>query len=102
MLLSPPHSLATTLSSSHLLSPSTDIKLKHGVVGLLKHLAQSSVKAPSAHVALNEARVIQRLAGSGVWDEKVDAMADVVQLGAIGVVKHMCGTSGEFAVSIYS
>lgn len=95
-LLSPPHSLAPLISSPPLLSPSTDIKVKHGVIGLLKHLAQSSTNNPSSCAALGGSGVIQRLVVSGIWDERGDAMTEVVQVGAIGVVKHLCHGSGWF------
>ncbi|KAG5646638.1 hypothetical protein DXG03_002628 [Asterophora parasitica] len=88
-LVSPPHSLAPDLTSTHLLSPNTDIKVKHGVLGLLKHLAQASASSLVIHSALGRAGVIRRIAASGVWDEKTDAMAGFVQLSAIGVVKHI-------------
>ncbi|KAJ7273663.1 hypothetical protein B0H12DRAFT_1090485 [Mycena haematopus] len=87
VLLSAPHSLASFLTSPHLLSPSTDIKVKHGVIGLLKHLAQSCAQSPIIHDAL-----LQR---NGVWDEKTDEMADIVQVGAIGIVKYMCNANVE-------
>jgi hypothetical protein len=95
-LLSPPHSLAPILTSIHLLSPSTDIKLKHGIIGLLKHLAQSSPQSYLIHTALGNAGVVESIAKSGVWDEKTDAMAEVVQVSAIGVVKHLCNANGKF------
>lgn len=97
-LLSPPHSLAPVLSSDTFLSPTTDIKVKHGVIGLLKHLAQSSANSSANRAALSESGVVQRLVNSGIWDQRGDAMAEVVQIGAIGVVKHLCNGSGEQAL----
>ena len=97
-LLSPPLSLAPLLSSDTLLSPTTDIKVKHGVIGLLKHLAQSSANSPANRAFLSESCVVQRLVASGLWDEKGDAMVEVVQMGAIGVVKHLCSGSGESGI----
>ena len=93
-LVSPPYSLVATLASRHLLSSSTDVKVKHGVLGLLKHLAQAPPSSTIIQNALRGAEIIQKIAESGVWDEKGDAMADVVQLSAIGVVKHMAGANG--------
>ncbi len=93
VLLSPPHSIALVLTSPHLLGPSVDIKLKHGIVGLLKHMAQSS-SSPVVHDPLLQADVLRHISQSGIWDEKADNMAEVVQLSAIGVVKHMCGANG--------
>ncbi|KAF8959042.1 hypothetical protein BDZ97DRAFT_2045486 [Flammula alnicola] len=92
-LLSPPYSLAPILSSLHFISPSTDIKLKHGILGLLKHLSQFSKLSPIIPTSLAEVGILERIAASGIWDEKSDAMADVIQLSAIGVAKHMCNAS---------
>lgn len=72
------------------------MKVKHGVLALLKHLSQASPRAQVVHDALGRAGVIQSITSSGVWDEKVDAMADVVQLSAIGVVKQMCNANGNY------
>lgn len=94
-LVSPPYNLAPVLASDHLLSSSTDIKVKHGVIGLLKHLAQAPAHSHVIDNALGKAGIVRRIAESGVWDEKTDAMADIVQLGAIGVVKHMCNANGN-------
>lgn len=89
-LLSPPHSLGPVLTSACLLSAAADIKVKHGVIGLLKHLAQASTQSTAINNALGNAGVVARVSESGIWDEKTDAMTEIVQLGAIGVVKHMC------------
>lgn len=95
LLLSPPHNIAQLLSSEPLLSPATDLKLKHGVVGLLKHLSQSSVQSTSNRKALSNAGIIERIVASGVWDDRGDVMADIVQVNAIGVVKHLCNNSSK-------
>ncbi|KAJ7740657.1 hypothetical protein DFH07DRAFT_838644 [Mycena maculata] len=95
VLLSPPHSLAPFLTNPHLLSPSTDIKVKHGVIGLLKHLAQSCAQSAVIHDALLKAEVVRRVSRSGVWDVKTDEMADIVQVSAIGIVKYMCNANVE-------
>jgi len=97
VLLSEPHSLATILSSQYLLSPETDIKVKHGVLGLLKHLAQACTKSLTLYEHLNRAGVVQAVCRCGIWDEKADAMSDIVQVGAIGIVKHMCNTHSKSA-----
>ncbi|KAG6832376.1 hypothetical protein H0H92_002644 [Tricholoma furcatifolium] len=91
-LVSPPYSLVPVLASHHLLSPSTDIKVKHGVIALLKHLAQGS--SFTIQSALGKAGIIRHIAASGIW-EKGDAMVDVVQLSAIGLVKHMANANGN-------
>lgn len=83
-----PISLAPDLAA--ILEPETDIKVKHGVVALLKHLAQST----SNRAALGDAGIIQKLAASGVWGEKAD-IAEIVQVSAIGIAKHMCNGNGR-------
>ena len=95
LLLSPPHNIAQLLSSESLLSPATDLKLKHGVIGLLKHLSQSSVQSVLNRTALSNAGTIERIVASGVWDDRGDVMADIVQVNAIGVVKHLCSNSSR-------
>ncbi|KIP09107.1 hypothetical protein PHLGIDRAFT_103348 [Phlebiopsis gigantea 11061_1 CR5-6] len=82
-ILKPPIALAPELAS--LLVPSTDIKVKHGAVGLLKNLAQ--VKENRS--ILGQADVIRKLASSGLFGDKVD-MLEMVQVYAIGIAKHMC------------
>ncbi|KAG1782448.1 hypothetical protein EV702DRAFT_1064464 [Suillus placidus] len=97
ILLSQPYDIARLLSSDTLLAPSTDIKLKHGVIGLLKHLAQSSSQMPSNRAALSAAGVIQLILRSGVWDDKSDFMLEIVQVNAIGAIKHLCNNSADNA-----
>ncbi|PCH38246.1 hypothetical protein WOLCODRAFT_130785 [Wolfiporia cocos MD-104 SS10] len=87
-LVRQPISLVPDLAT--ILEPDTDIKVKHGVVGLLKHLAQSQ----GNRAAMGEAGIIQRLASSQVWGEKAD-IAEIVQVSAIGVAKHMCNGNAE-------
>ena len=67
-----------------LLTPSTDIKLKHGVLGLLKNLAQTQ----PIRELLGRSGVIEAICKSNVWSRDGD-IADMVQLSAIGVVKHL-------------
>lgn len=95
LLLSPPHNVAPLLSSESLLSPATDLKLKHGVIGLLKHLSQSSVQSVFNRTALSNAGIIERIVASGVWDDRGNVMADIVQVNAIGVVKHLCNNNSK-------
>ncbi|KAK7693611.1 hypothetical protein QCA50_003180 [Cerrena zonata] len=85
-IINPPISLAPDLAE--VLSPELNIKVKHGIIGLLKHLAQSSSNRP----ILGEARIIQQLAASEIWSDKAD-MVETVQVTAIGVAKHLCHTS---------
>ncbi|KAH7930821.1 hypothetical protein BV22DRAFT_1101534 [Leucogyrophana mollusca] len=100
ILLSPPHNIAQLLSTDVLLSPSADIKLKHGVIGLLKHLSQSSSQSPTNRAALTSAGVVERIVASGVWDDRSDVMADIVQVNAIGVVKHLCSNSVDNSLAL--
>ncbi|KAH7889737.1 hypothetical protein F5I97DRAFT_1802615 [Phlebopus sp. FC_14] len=97
IVLSPPHNIAQLLSSELLLAPSTDIKLKHGVIGLLKHL---SLFSPDDRVTLGNSGVIERIVASGVWDERSDTMANIVQLNAIGVVKHLCHENPDNSIKL--
>ena len=92
-LLSSPYSLAPVLASEEFLSPSTDMKLKHGILGLLKHVAQFAKSSQTIPKALGEVGIISRISDSGIWDEKTDAMANIIQLNAIGVAKHLCNGS---------
>ena len=80
-----------------LLSPEIDMKVKHGVIALLKHLAQ----AGGNRTVLGRAHIIQRLSTSGVFGEKADVI-DIVQLSAIGVVKHMCNGNCTWFTIPYS
>ena len=90
-MVRPPVSLAPDLAQ--LLEPETDIKVKHGIVGLLKHLAQ----AQSNRAVLGEAGIIQRLASCQIWGEKAD-IAERVQVSAIGIAKYMCNANGQLHV----
>ena len=94
--MSVPLSLAPALSSKYIFAPSTDVKLKHGILGLLKHIAQSANLSPIIPKALAETHVVQRINESEIWDEGADQMAIIVQLNAIGVVKHLCNADREF------
>lgn len=92
-IINPPVSLGSDLAA--LLAPEVDIKVKHGVTGLLKHLAQS----PSNRDALGKADVLQKLALSGVWSDRGD-LVQVVQVSAIGIAKHMCTSNIENAFAL--
>jgi hypothetical protein len=94
-LTSPPVSLAPDLAS--LLRPGTDIKVKHGAIGLLKHLAYT---AP-ARSSLSDAGIIKRLVNSKIFQPTSD-MVEMVQVNAIGVTKHLCSGNGEFAMQLSS
>jgi hypothetical protein len=94
-LVSDPLSLAPALSSKSIFAPSTDVKLKHGILGLLKHIAQSANLSPIIPKALAESHVVERINESEIWDEGADQMAIILQLNAIGVVKHLCNADRE-------
>jgi len=79
-----------------LLGPTSDIKLKHGTVGLLKHLSQSQ----SSRTFLGEAGTIEALTGSKIWDRAFD-IAEVVQLSAIGIVKHLSTGHVDNALKLF-
>ncbi|KAF4608425.1 hypothetical protein EYR40_000770 [Pleurotus pulmonarius] len=100
ILLQAPHSLAPVLTSKNLLSPNSDIKLRHAVIGLLKNVSQSATPSSIIPVELGNAGIIEAIVGSGVWDQQHDAMVEVVQVGAIGVVKHLCNTSVQNAYAL--
>ena len=74
-----------------LIGRDVDIKIKHGAMGLLKNLAQ----APANKVILGEAGIIEALSISKIWEKGSD-LAEVVQISAIGVAKHLCNSNREF------
>jgi len=100
-LVSSPLSLAPILSSRHFFSPGADVKLKHGILGVLKHISQSASLSPIIPCTLAEASIVQRINESMIWDEGVDNMAIVVQLNAIGVVKHLCSADGRSSYLLF-
>ncbi|EJU05755.1 hypothetical protein DACRYDRAFT_98363 [Dacryopinax primogenitus] len=81
-LASPPISLTANLIM--LLDRKTDIKLKHGVIGLLKNMGH----APGNRAIIGDAGLLEALAASRIWEQKWD-IAETVQLSAIGVSKHL-------------
>jgi len=87
-LTSPPVSLAPDLAT--LLRPGTDIKVKHGAIGLLKHLAY----AAPARSSLSDAGIIKRLVNSNIFQPTSD-MVEMVQVNAIGVTKHLCSGNAK-------
>jgi hypothetical protein len=50
---------------------------------------------PSNRAALSTAGVIQLILKSGVWDDRTDFMLEIVQVNAIGAIKHLCNNSGK-------
>ncbi|THH12748.1 hypothetical protein EW146_g7403 [Bondarzewia mesenterica] len=73
-----------------LLTPDADMKVKHGVIGLLRHLAY----APPARAPLGEAGIIDRLVASNIFKDTSD-IAELVQVSAIGIAKHLCNANAE-------
>ena len=90
-LTNPPVNIAPDIAV--LLRPETDIKVKHGIIGLLKHLAY----AAPARAPLSQAGIVERLVSSNIFQPSADT-AEMVQVNAIGVVKHLCISDGEFSI----
>ena len=86
-VVNPPISLAPDLAK--ILEGNPDFKVKHGVISLLKNLAQST----SNRGPLGQAGIIARLADCGIFGEKSDMM-EIIQVSAIGVAKHLCNGNG--------
>ena len=86
-LSTPPISIASLLVPY--LSPKTDFKLKHGVIGLLKHISQTA----STRQVLGEAKILQALRTSRVFSDAAD-ISVVVQMSAINLTKHLCTHNG--------
>ena len=93
-LCSPPVSLLPDLAA--FLAPEVDVKVKNGVIGLLKNLAV----APPNRKLLGEAGVLQRLASSEIWSDKYD-MVELVQVAAIGIAKHICNANRKSSASFF-
>ncbi|CAE6412998.1 unnamed protein product [Rhizoctonia solani] len=81
-LVAPPSSVVPDLVP--FITPNTDMKVKHGVLGLLKHLAQP---VPNK-IVLGDAGVLEALSTSGIWDSEADR-AEAVQVSAVGIAKHL-------------
>ena len=94
--MDPPNSIIALLSPH--LQASTDIKVKHGVIGLLKHIAQT----PASRPVLGNGRILESLRTSDVLCQKSD-IAEIVQMSAINLTKHMCTNNGtqEFSFGYY-
>jgi len=91
-VVKPPISLAPDLAK--ILEGNPDFKVKHGVIGLLKNLAQST----SNRAPLGQAGIIARLADCGIFEDKSDLM-EIIQVSAIGVAKHLCNGNVENCIS---
>ncbi|KAF7793031.1 hypothetical protein EIP86_004136 [Pleurotus ostreatoroseus] len=92
-IINPPIALAPELAT--LLEPEADLKVKHGVISLLKHLAQ----AQNNRSILGKAGIVQKLAACNVFGEKADVV-DIVQISAIGVAKHLCNTNADNTLAL--
>ena len=88
-VVNPPISLTPDLA--RILEGNPDFKVKHGVIGLLKHLAQSA----NNRAPLGQAGIIARLADCGIFEDKSDMM-EIIQVSAIGVAKHLCNGNGLY------
>lgn len=86
-VVNPPISLAPDLAK--ILEGNPDFKVKHGVIGLLKNLAQST----NNRAPLGQAGIVARLADCGIFEDKSDMM-EIIQVSAIGVAKHLCNGNG--------
>jgi hypothetical protein len=77
---------------SAILEPDADMKVKHGVIALLRHLAYT----PAARAPLAEAHIIERLVASNIFQNAAD-VAELVQVNAIGIAKNLCNGNGAHA-----
>ena len=91
-MVKPPISLAPELAK--ILEGDPDFKVKHGVIGLLKNLAQST----SNRGPLGQAGIIGRLSDCGVFEGKSD-LVEIIQVSAVGVAKHLCNGNGPCSES---
>ena len=73
-----------------LASKERDLKVKHGIFALLRHLAQA---VPNRTI-LGEAGALGALAASEIFDRKSD-IAEIVQMSAIGCSKHLCNNNSK-------
>ncbi|THH32127.1 hypothetical protein EUX98_g2076 [Antrodiella citrinella] len=71
-----------------MLEPETDLKIMHGLLGLLKHLAT----APANRTPIGRAGVLRKLLTSQSIHSRTDAV-EHLQLSAIGLVKHLCSSN---------
>ncbi|KAI0030744.1 hypothetical protein K488DRAFT_87473 [Vararia minispora EC-137] len=92
-IVNAPVSLSPYLSD--LLEPDTDIKVKHGVIALLRHLAYT----PAARTSLADARIIERLVSSNIFKDTADT-AELVQVNAIGIAKNLCNGNAQNCFSL--
>jgi hypothetical protein len=83
-----PISLVQDLAS--LLHKDVDMKVKHGVIGLLKNLSQSV----GNRTILGQAGILSKLADCQVWADTSDVV-EIVQVSAIGAAKHLCNGNGR-------
>lgn len=93
-IMKPPLSIADLLVVY--LQDAIDIKVKHGVIGLLKHISQTPANRP----VLGHGRILEALRTSQVFSERSD-ISEVVQMSAINLTKHMC-TNNSMRISVSS
>ncbi|KAA1469477.1 hypothetical protein DENSPDRAFT_835109 [Dentipellis sp. KUC8613] len=92
-IISEPIELAPHLAA--LLTPEADLKVKHGVIGLLRHLAY----APPAREPLGKAGIVERLVESNIFKDTSD-IAEMIQVSAIGIVKHLSNGNADNCFSL--
>lgn len=85
-MCNPPISILPDLSAY--LAPEVDVKVKNGVIGLLKNLSV----APLNRALIGQAGILHLLASSEIWSDKFD-MVELVQVAAIGIAKHICNAN---------
>lgn len=88
-MLQPPLAIAPDLVS--LLDSDLDVKVKHGVIGLLRNLSTPPANRP----ILGQAGVIAKLSAAQIFGDKGD-VAEIVQISGINLTKHLCTNNGEF------
>lgn len=71
------------------------MKVKHGVISLLKHLAY----APASRAPLGEAGIVSRIIESNIFKDTSD-IVETIQMSAIGTVKHLCTNNGKISCSL--
>jgi len=75
--------------------------MKHGVLSLLKHMVQAKPGSSFMTSALAQANAIQRVVECRIWEEIPNPMTSIVQLTAIGLTKHLCGSTLEHALAMF-
>ena len=88
-LVEPPISVAPILRSH--LNSGADLKVKHAVIGLLKHLSQT----PANRAVLGDVGVLDGLRECEILETRSD-FSEIVQMPAINLAKHLCTNNGRW------